>query len=113
MHDAAAFMREHEEYNKTRPVTVGTVKKSIDAAASTWFVRNVLHVCDGGRGRVNRRETVRSEMAMPSVRSSPWILGAPHKGFPAAMSRTRSRVFESIAGGRPTCPDRDRCLHRR
>jgi hypothetical protein len=47
--------------NNTRPVTVGTVKKSIDAADATWFVRNVRHVCDGGRRRrVNRRETVRS-----------------------------------------------------
>jgi hypothetical protein len=25
------------------------VKKSIDAAEATWFVRNVRHVCDGGR----------------------------------------------------------------
>jgi hypothetical protein len=36
-----------KQYN-TRNVAVGTVKKSTDARTSTWLLRNVLHVCDGG-----------------------------------------------------------------
>jgi hypothetical protein len=99
--------------NKTRPVTDGTVKKSIEAAAATWFVRKVRHDCDGGRRRrVNRRETVRSEMSIPRVQSSPWMRGAPHNGFAAAISRTRACVFASILGGRPTRPCRERRIQR-
>jgi len=32
-----------------RPVAVGTTKKSAAMSCSTWLVKNVRHVCDGGR----------------------------------------------------------------
>ena len=47
------------------------------------------------------RETVRSATSMPSFNSSPWIRGAPHKGFAAAMRETRARI-SALTGGRPT-----------
>ena len=42
----------------------------------------------GGRGASLgiSLETVRSATAMPSLRSSPWILGAPHRGFAVSHS---------------------------
>jgi hypothetical protein len=45
-------------------------------------------------------ETVRSPISMPSVRSSPWILGAPHRGFAAAIRVTRP-LIAALMGGRP------------
>ena len=45
----------------------------------------------GLRGRGRRfgisRETVRSATSRPSFRSSPWMRGAPQKGFAAAIRR--------------------------
>ena len=37
-------------------------------------------------------------MAIPSFSNSPWIRGAPHRKFSAAMRRIRSRDDESIRG---------------
>src|SRR3989475_10369353 len=37
---------------------------------------------------------------MPSLRSSPWILGAPHRGLAAAILLTRALIAAST-GGRP------------
>jgi hypothetical protein len=77
-----------------------------------WFAKNVRQVCDRVGGRPHRyRETVRSEMAMPSFSNSPWIRGAPHRQFSAAIRRIRSRYDESIQG-RPGRPARRR-QHRR
>jgi hypothetical protein len=36
--------------NSIRNVTVGTTKRSAAMIWPAWFVRNVRHVCDGGRG---------------------------------------------------------------
>jgi hypothetical protein len=48
------------------------VKKSIDARSPTWFSRNALQFCDGGFVLPGiHRDTVRSEMSIPSVRSPP------------------------------------------
>jgi hypothetical protein len=65
--------------NSTWKNTVGTVKKSTDTSASTWFSRNARHVCDGGFFRRGMHlETVASDTRMPSLSSSPWMRGAPH-----------------------------------
>ena len=78
------------------------MKKSIATRAWTWLVRNVRHVWDGGLDRFGiSRETVRSDTSIPSLRSSPWILGAPHRGFAAASLPTRA-VISAFTGGRPT-----------
>src|SRR6516164_1498184 len=67
----------------------------------TWLARNVRQVWDGGvRCFGSSRETVRSATSMPNFKSSPWIRGAPHRGFAAAMRETRARI-SALTGGRP------------
>src|SRR5215469_7161085 len=64
----------------TEKVTVGTVKKSIAAMASRWLRRKVSQRLDGSgslKARFIQREMVLSETSKPSMRSSPWIRGAP------------------------------------
>jgi hypothetical protein len=39
-----------------------------------------------------RLETDRSEILMPSLSSSPWILGAPHRRLALAILRTRDLI---------------------
>src|SRR5215471_4287429 len=52
---------------------------------SAWLRRNVFHPCEGGPLlRTIYLATLVSPISMPSLRSSPWILGAPHNGL--AMS---------------------------
>ena len=71
-----------------------------DKCLITEVVReNVRQVCDRVVGRPCRyRETVRSEMAIPSFNNSPWIRGAPQRQFSAAIRRIRSRQGESMRG---------------
>jgi hypothetical protein len=69
----ASVVGQDEEDVKHAKVAVGTVKKSIEASDPTWLSRKVRHDCEGGfrvRGGI-RRETSRSEITMPSLRSSP------------------------------------------
>src|SRR6516165_37033 len=85
----------------TRRLTVGTVKKSRATRSRRWLARNVRQVWDGGVCRFGRsRETVRSATSIPSFCSSPWIRGAPHRGFAAAIRVTRA-VISALTGGRP------------
>ena len=72
-------------------VAVGAVKKSIEASEPRWSSRKVRQVCDGGlRCRSGmKRETLRSLISMPSLSSSPWILGAPEATLASAIRRTR------------------------
>jgi hypothetical protein len=46
------------------------------------------------------RDTVRSATARPSFRISPWMRGAPQRGFTAAMRVTRA-LISALTGGRP------------
>lgn len=63
------------------------MKKSADTISSRWFFRKVFQVCDGGLGTVrSNRDTVRSEIPIPSILSSPWIHGARHNGLAAATA---------------------------
>src|SRR3989441_12667267 len=72
----------------------------METRSRTWLVRNVRHVCDGeGRRFGISRETVRSATSMPSLRSSPWILGAPHRGLAAAIWAPARGVQGRPAGG--------------
>jgi hypothetical protein len=62
---------------------VGTVKKSMAAIASRWFRRKASQrlARSGSFGaRFIQREMVLSERSNPSMRSSPWIRGAPQGG---------------------------------
>src|SRR5260370_10013685 len=83
---------------------VGTVKKSIDTVVFTWFSRKVRHVCEGGfRRRTMYLLTLVSPTSMPSLRSSPWMRGAPQRGFSRLILRISWRTsFDT--GGRPRWP---------
>ena len=61
-----------------------------------------------GRRRRRYRATVRSEIAKPSFRSSPWIFGAPQSAFSIAMRRTRVRISSLTFGRPPRGRDRQR-----
>jgi hypothetical protein len=57
---------------------------------------------------------VRSDTAIPSLRNSPWIRGAPHREFAAAALFTSARTASSVLGRpgraraeRPGGPDED------
>ena len=72
-----------------------TVKKSIAAIASRWLQRKASQrlARSGFRDiRSIQRETVLSEMSKPSIRSSPWMRGAPQVGFSAIIWQMRSRT---------------------
>jgi hypothetical protein len=74
-------------------------------------VRNVRHVCDGGRrGLFTSRETVRSETAIPNLPNSPWIRGAPQSGFAVAIFITSVRIV-AVVLGRPERPRAERRVH--
>ena len=75
----------------TSPPTASNITAELDIRMPKWFAKNVRHVCDGGMSRLGRyRDTVRSEMVMPSLSSSPWIRGAPQRKFSARMRRIRA-----------------------
>lgn len=55
------------------------------------------------------RVTVRSEILIPSLSSSPWILGLPQVGLAWAILRTNSRISLPVPG-RPAPPCFERCV---
>src|SRR5215472_6530788 len=76
-------------------VTVGTVKKSIAAIASLWLRKKASQRLAGSGfvgTRFIQREMVLSETSKPSIRSSPWIRGAPQLGFSATIWKISSRT---------------------
>jgi hypothetical protein len=80
---------EHAERNRWR------VKKSMAAIASRWFRRNASQrlARSGSLGaRFIQREIVLSESSKPSMRSSPWIRGAPQVGFSTTIRKINSRT---------------------
>jgi hypothetical protein len=52
--------------------------------------------------RFIQREIVLSETSKPSMRSSPWMRGAPQPGFSATICKINSRVSFGV-GLLPTC----------
>src|ERR1700746_860064 len=78
---------------------VGTTKRSIAAIPSAWLRRNVFHPCEGGpRLRAIYLATLVWPTSMPSLRSSPWILGAPHNGLAMLISRISRRISNDTVG---------------
>ena len=68
-------------------------------------------VCDGeGRRFGISRDTVRSATLIPTFKSAPWILGAPHRGIAAAIRATKARI-SGVTGGRPTTGRRESRVH--
>src|SRR3954451_2459100 len=83
----------------SRNEIVGTTNRSIEAIPSAWFRRNVLQPCDGGR--LCRAIYLATEVwptSMPSLRSSPWMRGAPQKGFAELISRISCRTSRATLG---------------
>src|SRR5215831_1876458 len=78
---------------------VGTTKRSIATMPSAWLRRNVFHRCEGGPLiRAIYLATLVWPISMPSLRSSPWILGAPHNGLAMLISRISRRISNSTVG---------------
>jgi hypothetical protein len=63
---------QHDQYEEYSHGDCGHGKEIDGDHLPTWLCRKVLHVWLGGRRSLRRmRDTVRSEMAMPSILSSP------------------------------------------
>src|SRR5260370_20500412 len=78
---------------RTPNVSVGTVKKSIAAMASRWFLRNVSQrFAESGSLGARRihRETLLSERSKPSLSSSPGMRGAPQVGFSETIRKIKA-----------------------
>jgi hypothetical protein len=54
------------------------------------------------------RPTLDSATSIPSIRSSPWILGAPHSGFSRLMRRINVKAQGRFWDGHRHCPN-DQC----
>src|SRR3954469_20053188 len=92
-------------YNNLNEI-VGTTKRSIEASPSAWLRRNVLQPCDGGRLR--RAMYLATEVwttSMPSLRSSPWMRGAPPERIGKAHRPDQPPNFQRYV--RPTTRGRD------
>src|SRR5215467_5789147 len=66
---------------------------------SAWLRRNVFHPCEGGPLlRTIYLATLVWPISMPSLRSSPWIRGAPHNGLAMLISRISRRISNNTVG---------------
>src|ERR1700739_3102153 len=73
---------------------------------SAWLRRNVFHPCEGGPLlRAMYLATLVWPISMPSLRSSPRILGAPHSGLAMLISRISRRISNGTVGRPPRCRD--------
>src|SRR5215469_579236 len=72
---------------------------------SAWLRRNVFHPCEGGPLlRTIYLATLVWPISMPSLRSSPWILGAPHNGLAMLISRISRRNFQRYSWSATAVP---------
>jgi PAS domain-containing protein len=86
----------------TRKVAIGTVRKSIETNSRKWLSRNVRQVCDGGFLFFGiSRETVLSEISIPSLSNSPWMREAPHSGLACVICLIRALIWELAEGWPP------------
>ena len=85
---------------------VGTTNKSIAAMSGAWLHRKVRHSWLGGPRRLTMYlATLDWATSNPSLRSSPWMRGAPQSGFSMLIRRISARRSVSICGRPPN--DRD------
>ena len=83
----------------SRNEIVGTTNRSIDVMPSAWLCRNVFQPWDGGLLRLAMYlATEVWPTSMPSLRSSPWILGAPQSGLVRLMARISCRISSGTFG---------------
>jgi len=98
-----AWCKMTKTYN-TRPVIVGTVKKSITAVQSMWLRMNTRQVEDRGplsRSRPRYFEIVARATLCPSMAGSACIRGVPQRGFSAAVRLMSARRSTRISGRPP------------
>jgi hypothetical protein len=75
--------------------------------------RNVLQPWDGGSRRLTMYlATLVCPISTPSLRSSPWIRGAPHSGLAMLISRISLRISNGTVGLRPRAFDFQRQYNR-
>jgi hypothetical protein len=102
VHDAAAIVRHQDEHEEHAAGQVETVKKSIETMAERWLARKVRHGWDGGREScASSRDTVHSEISIPSFRSSPWTRRAPHSHRRQAVANRIQKQAVTGAEVRP------------
>src|SRR4029077_15594174 len=66
---------------------------------SAWLRRNVFHPCEGGAlHRAIYLATLVWPTSTPSLRSSPWMRGAPHNGLATLISRINRRISNDTIG---------------
>src|SRR6516162_3787347 len=66
---------------------------------SAWLRRNVFHPCEvGPLLRAIYLATLVWPIPIPSLRSSPWILGAPQNGLAMLISRISRRISNRTVG---------------
>src|ERR1700682_2235821 len=93
---------------------VGKTNISISAIPSAWLRSNVLQPWDGGSRRLTRYlATLVCPISTPSLRSSPWILGAPHRGLAMLISRISLRISNGTVGLPPRAFDFQRQYNRK
>jgi hypothetical protein len=83
---------------------VGTTNRSIATMPSAWLRRNFFQPCEGGPLlRAIYLATLVWPISMPSLRSSPWILGAPHSGLAMLIPRISRRISNGTVGRPQRC----------
>src|SRR3984893_15292418 len=66
---------------------------------AAWLRRNVFHPCEGGAlHRAIYLATLVWPTSTPSLRSSPWMRGAPHNGLATLISRINRRISNDTIG---------------
>jgi hypothetical protein len=108
--DAPPMVGEHDQDEEHAPVSGGH-REEVDGDQVADVVREERAPGLRRRGAPLRhlgisRDTVRSATLIPTFKSSPWILGAPHRGLAAAIRATRARI-SGVTGGRPTTGRRE------
>ena len=99
MQDTPAVVADDEEAVENSKCEGGTVKKSIAAITSRWLRRKASQLLppSGSLGaRRIQREIVLSETWKPSIKSSPWMRGAPQVEFSLTIRTMRSRTSFEI-----------------
>jgi hypothetical protein len=101
VHDAAPKVEQHHEDEKNAEGG-GRDDEEVDGnqIGDVILEEGLPRLRGGPRRRGMTRATERCEMVNPSLRSSPWILGAPQSGLACAIFWMRA-LSSAPTGGRP------------
>jgi hypothetical protein len=107
MHDAWRSCARRTRKTKRRYVAVGTTKKSAPVSCVTWFTTNVRQLGKRGRRPSMYFATLAWLIPIPSFSNSPWMRGAPQRGFTSDIVRISARTSSGTEGR----PRRRRLFH--